>query len=107
MGTSVRHDNLHLVCNAHWLGLRATQIQGLASVIGLCSEEFSTNDERIRRTMLQRIAHLPNSKLYQRELNAMSELGKHEIQWLYGHPEGLAYLSRTFLPDAILHRDYI
>lgn len=44
---------------------------------------------------------------YMEEIGEMERLGKHELQWLYGHPEGLSYLSKTFLPMSIMRQDFL
>jgi hypothetical protein len=41
------------------------------------------------------------------ELEAMEAVGKLELQCLFGHPDGIGYLSSSYLPQAILQHDYI
>lgn len=45
--------------------------------------------------------------LLRNELEAMTVLGKHELQWLYGTPQGIEYLVNGFVDRAILQGDYI
>jgi hypothetical protein len=41
------------------------------------------------------------------ELDGMEALGKLELQCLFGHPDGMGYLSSSYLPQAILQHDFI
>lgn len=94
---------LYTVCNVRWLGLRPTQIQQL-DTIDQYGEHLSIRDEKLIHTLRHRMHHISE---YIRELDVLQQVGKHELQWLYGHEEGVQFLSQTWLPRAILRGDYI
>lgn len=88
-----------------WLGLRASHLQAMPWVT-LPGEELTTRDKALVKS-LKKQAFIAQDRRYLEELDLMEELGKHELQTLYGHPEGTRYLSSTFLPNALLQHDYI
>ena len=64
-----------------WLGLRASQIQRNAS-IGVCKEALTARDESLLRNLERREAVRRADGRYMREMHAIWELGKYELQWL-------------------------
>jgi hypothetical protein len=93
------------VCDVKWLGLRASHIGSMAWVRR--GEPLSARDEAVVQN-LRRQQLIRDDPRYLEELDLFSIVGKHELQCLYGNPdEGLLHLSKTFLPQALLHHDYI
>lgn len=92
-----------------WLGLRASQIKRLDSEfsIGLCGESLTARDNAVVASLRKTVDRSNLDESFMEEIGEMERLGKHELQWLYGHPEGLSYLSKTFLPMAILRGDFL
>lgn len=94
------------VCNLKWLGLRGTQILRMAS-IGIAGLPLSLDDVRT----LRRLKHMAEVRKEHpdvlQELELMRRLGKHELQWVYGHELGAGYMARGFVVEAILKGDYI
>jgi hypothetical protein len=91
------------VCDVKWLGLRASQIAQL-SWIG-AGDILTSRDRAILRTLAGRQRARRDCRILQ-EYEAMEIVGKHELQCLFGHPDGIKYFSSTFLPQAILQCDY-
>lgn len=86
------------------MGLRASQIEAHAH-IGLGGVPLSNNDKRIWRSLI-RDSEQALSTEFRQEIEKMASLGKYELQWLYGHPNGMDYFSR-FVERAIIRHDYL
>lgn len=99
MGASV-------VCNVRWLGLRAKHIEEHVA-IGAVGEPLTERDEAVLHGLQGRNSLVRDDERYAVELEKMRALGKHELQCLFGHPDGIRFLSDTFLPTAILQHDYL
>lgn len=93
------------MCDLRWLGLRSSHIKQ-HSYIGACGEELTSRDLAIIRGLQRNHAVFRENAAFATELEAMKELGKYELQWLYGHSTGHDFLQR-FVLDAILHGDYL
>lgn len=100
--TSIEASNF--VVDVRWLGLRACHIENMPWVSG--GEPLTSRDLAISRS-LQEQKFIVSDPRYLAEIEAMEKVGKHELQCLYGHPEGLQFLSKRFLPTALLSHDYI
>lgn len=94
------------MCTVRWLGLRASHIERNAS-IGMWGEALTARDESLLRNLELRDPVIRADRRYMRETRAMRELGKYELQWLYGHARGVGYFSQVYLLDAILRADYL
>lgn len=94
------------VCNVRWLGLRAAHIEKHSS-IGLCGEPLTSRDAVILNNLARNNSLIRNDERYMQEVEQMRKLGKYELQWLYGHADGVRFFSETFMLDAILHADYL
>ena len=97
------------VVHLHWLGLRPTQVLDHEEKykIGRSGESFTTRDKSLVETIRRRLRALNCLGQYEKELVTMEKEGKYELQWLYGHPQGLSYLSSTFVPRAIMRQDFL
>ena len=77
------------------------------NTLGIGGEPLSDGDKKILDSTRQCVTESGENERCIQELLRMQEIGKHELQWLYGHYEGFQFLSTSFLPMAILRRDYI
>lgn len=90
--------------NVQWLGLRPSQALEMPWLS--CSEPLSSRDRKLCQTLkLQK--HIRQSQDYLTEIEYMEQTGKHEIQVLFSHPEGIEFLCATYLPTVILQHQYI
>lgn len=94
------------VCNLKWLGLRGTQILKMAS-IGIAGSPLTLDDTRTLRRLKQEVKSRKEHDAILQEIDLMQQLGKHELQWVYGHELGVRYMARGFVVEAILKGDYI
>lgn len=99
-------DAVTTVCNVRWLGLRSAHIEQ-HSDIGLCGEPLTGRDDAILNGLSRNNNLVRDDQRYSTEVQQMRKLGKYELQWLYGHADGVKYFSEKFLLDAILHGDYL
>lgn len=90
-----------LVIDLNWLGLRPSQIKLHEEKyeIGKCDESLTDRDVSLMVTIRGR---LNGNNEYEEELIEMETMGKYELQWLYGHPAGISYVSSTFIPQVIM-----
>lgn len=93
------------VCNVRWLGLRASHIRKYSN-IGMCGDDLTTRDATILDGLQENNRMIRNDERYVEEIEEMRQLGKYELQWLYGHCDGAAFLEK-FVLEAILHGDYL
>lgn len=94
-----------IVTDIKWLGLRSSHLQAMPWVT-FPGEQLTVRDKALVQS-LKKQNHILNDSRYVEELDLMEEMGKHELQVLYGHPEGTNFLSSTFLPTALLQHDYL
>lgn len=94
------------VCNLKWLGLRGTQILKMAS-IGIAGSPLTLDDTRTLCRLKQEAESRDEHEAILQEIDLMQQLGKHELQWVYGHELGVRYMARGFVVEAILKGDYI
>jgi DNA topoisomerase VI subunit A len=85
-----------------WLGLRSSHIGGMPWVGA--GEPLTARDRALARSLKQQ-HHVAHGPRLLEEVEKMEATGKHELQCLYGHPQGIRYLSDTFLPTALLQHD--
>lgn len=77
------------------------------SSIGMSGVPLTPDDERVLGR-IQGVARTHNeSASISRELSLMREVGKHELQWVYGHELGPQYMARGFVQQAIMTGDYL
>lgn len=92
------------VCDIKWLGLRASHVQDRAW-LGQ-GEPLSDRDRGLLSRLLRR-SSVRERQEYVRELESMADMGKYELQGLYSHRSGVGYLASTFIPTALVRRDYL
>ena len=87
-----------------WLGLKPSQISKINSDhnIGLCGEPLSNRDVSLMNTIRERLRGLGRLQDFEPELSKLEFIGKHELQFLYGHPDGINFLASTFIPQEVL-----
>lgn len=54
------------------------------------------------KTIRVRLSDLGRLEDYEKELSELEQIGKHELQYLYGHPDGMNFLATTFIPQEVL-----
>lgn len=75
--------------------------------IGIAGDPFTLGDKRTLRRLRQAAERRRERQAILQELDLMQQLGKHELQWVYGHELGAKYMARGFVTEAILKGDYI
>ncbi|CAN8073153.1 unnamed protein product [Agarophyton chilense] len=98
-------EGQQFMCDLRWLGLRSPHVSK-HSYIGSNGETLTERDVAIIRGLQRNHKVFCENVHYANELKAMKQIGKYELQWLYGHPSGTDFLQ-DFILDAILHGDYI
>lgn len=86
------------------MALRSAHVRENVHILA-SGEPLTARDETILEGLKQRNSRVREDVRYVQETNAMKELGKFELQWLYGHHEGISFFRR-FLLKLILQADY-
>lgn len=87
-----------------WLGLKPSQVVQLDAEhnIGLCGERFSRRDTALMSTIRERLEGLERLQEFEEELEILEQIGKHELQYIYGHPDGIEFMASRFIPQQVL-----
>ncbi len=73
----------------------------------LSGEPLSNRDNALMETIRSRLIGLGRLDDYERELTELERIGKHELQYLYGHPDGITFLAERFIPQEVLRSNAV
>lgn len=89
--------------------MRSSQITHLQSVITSSPSQgvqLTDNDHQVCRRLKQVCDIVNHNDDIKNEITSMQLFGKYELQWLYGHPDGISFLV-DFIIHSILNADYL